>query len=299
MRTDGMAEAFFQHYLPSDIKANLSLETLDLEDSSYIDEKLQETFSDLVFTCKYDEKVGKGHANIVLLVEHQSTPDKFMPFRVMHYAFNMLNKLKQSTVNLEKLPAVYAMVFYHGQQTPYPFSMEFKKCFDDPLNLMGQLFEQAIPLIDINQTKDREIEDQQALGLVTGPLKHIRDKDIGDWLFGALEHACTLEIEKAVLDTLSKLVFNYMAKTGNIIDATVFRKRIDDLPTEIRGDVMTAAEKLMELGKIQGVEKGDQDRQRSVAAKALKEGADPRFVSRITDLDLETVLKIKAEIEQE
>ena len=179
----------------------------------------------------------------------------------------MLNKLKQSTVNLEKLPAVYAMVFYHGKQTPYPFSMEFKKCFDDPLNLMGQLFEQAIPLIDINQTKDQEIEDQQALGLVTGPLKHIRDKDIGDWLFGALKQANGFEVDKTVLD---------------------------DLPQEIRGDVMTIAEQLMEMGELKGVEKTKHE----TATKALKEGADPRFVSRITDLDLATVLKIKEEIEQ-
>ena len=53
---------------------------------------------------------------------------------------------------------------------------------------------------------------------------------------------------------------------------------------------MTAAEKLIEWG----VEK----KQSEVAIKALKEGVDPRLVARITDLDLDAVLRLQAEIEK-
>ncbi|NQZ12530.1 MAG: Rpn family recombination-promoting nuclease/putative transposase [Algicola sp.] len=57
MRNAPVAQAFFQYYLPAPMLDNLELDSFHLENSTYIDEALQETLSDLVFTCRYSENV--------------------------------------------------------------------------------------------------------------------------------------------------------------------------------------------------------------------------------------------------
>jgi predicted transposase/invertase (TIGR01784 family) len=72
MQNKQVAQAFFQHYLPSDIQQALDLESLKLEANSYLDQGLREAFSDVVFTCEIQER----EAKIALLIEHQSNPSQ-------------------------------------------------------------------------------------------------------------------------------------------------------------------------------------------------------------------------------
>ena len=89
-----VAQQFFQQHLPAPLLNALDINGFKLEDGSYIDKTLQNSFSDLVFSCPYNKSVGAGSdAKVILLIEHQSTPDKLMPFRVYHYMFNMLYKV--------------------------------------------------------------------------------------------------------------------------------------------------------------------------------------------------------------
>jgi predicted transposase/invertase (TIGR01784 family) len=93
MQNAPIAQAFFEHYLPAPVRNALDFQSFELQNSTYIDDKLQETISDLVFTCRYREELGKTEAKVSLLIEHQSTPGRFMAFRVYHYMFNMIYTL--------------------------------------------------------------------------------------------------------------------------------------------------------------------------------------------------------------
>ncbi len=55
---------------------------------------------------------------------------------------------------------------------------------------------------------------------------------------------------------------------------------------------MTVAELLREEGKVEGREATQLD----IAAKLLKEGAEPRFVAKITELDLAKVEQLKQQV---
>jgi predicted transposase YdaD len=147
----------------------LDLTSFRLENCTYINNKLQESISDLVFDCRYKANYsgGKTHAKVVLLIEHQSTADRFMPLRVYHYLFNMLHKKLREQAK-DPLPAVYALVFYHGKQSPYPYSMGLEDCFDDPLGIMNDMFTQPVHLIDVNQISDDQLKQQRLLGIMTG-----------------------------------------------------------------------------------------------------------------------------------
>ena len=158
-----IAQGFFELYLPHEVEEKLDLCTLMLENSSFIDSQLNEFISDLVYRCEYKDK-SLGDARVIVLVEHQSTPQKFMPVRVYHYLFGILiNEIKQLS-GKEKLPAIYAMVFYHGEQSPYPYSLKLSDCFNDPKGVMDYFWQNPVPLVDVNTIEDNELLKHQLQG---------------------------------------------------------------------------------------------------------------------------------------
>ena len=85
------------------------------------------------------------------------------------------NHRKQQSKKL--LPAVYTIVFYHGKETPYPYSLSLQDCFDDPLSIMSEVLYQPLPLIDANQLSDEALKKPWIGPLLTA-MKYIRQKDM-------------------------------------------------------------------------------------------------------------------------
>lgn len=162
MRYKRVSVEFLEWFLPRHLSEILDLDTLKLLDGSYIDDSFNETMSDLVFDCVYKLKEEASDivrkSKIVILIEHQSTPERFMPIRVYNYLFNLLNvHLKnedfvENDINVKDkgytqvLPAIYPMVFYHGLPKNYPYSMNVLDCLANPLNIMAKMSELDVQL---------------------------------------------------------------------------------------------------------------------------------------------------------
>ena len=67
--------------LPAEASALIDWTTLKLCPGSFVDPQLVERHTDLLFTVRY---AGRD-AQLYVLFEHQSTPDRFMPFRLLRY----------------------------------------------------------------------------------------------------------------------------------------------------------------------------------------------------------------------
>ncbi len=208
-----VAKAFFTRYLPSQIVNVLDINSIRLEDGTYVDSRLQKSLSDLVYDCRYLEPKGSVGAKIVLLVEHQSTPQKLLPFRVYHYMFSLLNrqlKARHKKHSTSQLPAVYALVLYNGKQSPYPYSLLLSDCFDDPHNIMKPLFTEAIPLIDLNQENDQELKELKWLGIQSLALKYARDKDPSTLLQLLVKIFKTIDYQEPNARDLLNTAFSYI-----------------------------------------------------------------------------------------
>lgn len=70
LREPETAKDFLAAHLPQDIRARVRLETLKLEPGSFVDQKLRELHSDVLYSVETTD----GDAGyIYCLVEHQST----------------------------------------------------------------------------------------------------------------------------------------------------------------------------------------------------------------------------------
>ena len=66
--------------LPKQLSAKLNFTSLQLDNTSYIDEELKENFSDLVYNCKYK---GKKTIKISLLLEHKSYKPDYIHIQLL------------------------------------------------------------------------------------------------------------------------------------------------------------------------------------------------------------------------
>jgi predicted transposase/invertase (TIGR01784 family) len=77
-----LARGELELLLPSTVRAHLDLATLDVRPGSFIDPELRATHSDLLYAVRTRD----GGAGLVyVLFEHQSSPDAWMPLRLLRY----------------------------------------------------------------------------------------------------------------------------------------------------------------------------------------------------------------------
>ena len=155
------ARDFFQHYLEPQWKNTLDLDTLELQSGSHITRKFKASHTDILYRVKFHHPEEQGEAAyLYTLVEHQSTADPTMALRLLHYKANLMMQHAQE----EYLPPIHTMVFYHGQQVPYPYNLDLRTQFHTPEQAEHTL--QGPPqLINLHQQSDITLFEKDRAGL--------------------------------------------------------------------------------------------------------------------------------------
>ncbi|MBN2436547.1 MAG: Rpn family recombination-promoting nuclease/putative transposase, partial [Spirochaetes bacterium] len=112
---------------PKEIKNEIDLESLQLDNNSYIDKQLKEHYTDLVYNCK--RKVNHS-VKISLLFEHKSYKPKNEYLQLLRY---MINIWSYQEKNNENLTLIVPIIFYHGKQRWTIFTLKdfFQGCNND------------------------------------------------------------------------------------------------------------------------------------------------------------------------
>ena len=96
--------------LPTDLAGRLDLGRLAPVPGSFVDEALTWRHSDLLFTVPLDGR----DAFVYVLVEHQSSDDPLMAFRVLRYVTRVWDQYEREHPRARRLPAVIPLVVYQG-----------------------------------------------------------------------------------------------------------------------------------------------------------------------------------------
>lgn len=101
------AKAIFRVALSPEIINRLDIDSLQVEDTTFVDESLREHRSDILFTVP---EISGGHdCNIYLLFEHKSYPDPNILDQLLRY----LREIHEQQTT--KAP-ILTVVFYHGKK---------------------------------------------------------------------------------------------------------------------------------------------------------------------------------------
>jgi predicted transposase/invertase (TIGR01784 family) len=207
-----VAEDFLRIHLPAEIQQQLDFSTLSLSSGSFVDEDIKQFCSDLVYALK--SKQGE-YCYIYCLVEHQSTDDPLMPFRMLRYCLAVMQRHINRYKTKKSVPLVVPLLFYHGQKRPYPHThkMRFVDCFEN-VELVERLYHGPLPLVDITTVPDAEILTHRSIALLEAVLKHTWSRDL-------LEEVALLAKAWAIANPkreLSRTLMYYLWKSGEISD---------------------------------------------------------------------------------
>ncbi|EKN6022825.1 Rpn family recombination-promoting nuclease/putative transposase [Yersinia enterocolitica] len=270
-----------EFHLPPELRQLCDLSTLRLESGSFIENNLRACYSDVLYSLK--TTAGDGY--VYALIEHQSSPDKHMAFRLMRYAIAAMQSHLEA--GNDQLPLVIPMLFYHGMVTPYPYPMSWLQAFSVP-TLAGQLYAGNFPLIDVTVIPDNEIMTHRRIALLELLQKHIRQRDLAE----LLDQLVMLIASGYTTEDQLKAAINYIIQVGETAEPEALIRSMAQRLPQHEESLMTIAQKLEQKGEARGIVKGRVEGKLDVARTMLANGLDRATVMKMTGLREEELAQI-------
>src|SRR5438132_5055585 len=123
------ATSFLQQHLPQEVSQVLNWSTLRLLEGSFVDEDLRASEADFLYQIEHGS--GEGSVWLYVLLEHQSTPDRWMRFRLLKYCCRIWEMSFREHPDQRELRAIVPLVFYQGERS-WSYSSEFADLFAEP-----------------------------------------------------------------------------------------------------------------------------------------------------------------------
>lgn len=285
-----VARDFMEIHLPAELREICDLSTLTLESGSFVEDDLRQYFSDVLYSLK--TRAGDGYIHV--LIEHQSTPDKHMAFRLMRYAVAAMQRHLEA--GHKTLPLVIPVLFYAGKRSPYPFSTRWQDEFDDPL-LAEKLYSRAFPLVDVTIIPDEKIAEHRSMAALTLLQKHIRQRDLAELVDRLTPILLTGYLSSSQVVSL----IHYILQAGETSDAQSFIRELAQRVPQHGDALMTIAQQLeqkgieegIQIGREKGHSEGERDATLKIARTMLQNGLDRDTVMKMTGLTDEELSQIR------
>lgn len=267
------ARDFIEIHLPPALIRICKLDTLHLESGSFIEDSLRPYYSDVLYSL--ETTCGRGYVHI--LIEHQSSPDKHMAFRLMRYAVAAMHQHLEA--GHKTLPLVIPILFYQGRRSPYPWSLNWLEAFSDP-DIARQLYSTPFPLVDITVIPDDEIMQHRSMAALTLIQKHIRQRDMAQLLD---KLTVLLMLEQMSRQQVITLI-NYIAQAGEAQDVQTLLFGLAQRVPQHGETLMTFAEHMKQIGLAEGIQEGKRAAMLEIARAMLQRGFNSSTVTEITGL---------------
>ena len=272
-----VAKELIQKHLPPELVKRIDIDSVQLTNKSFISEAMQQLHSDVIYKCNIDNK--KGY--IYYEIEHQSTPDKWLPLRIAAYNIQLM----QQHINEghKTLPIIINEIIYAGTESPYPYTIDIFELFENPKLAREMMYKPPI-MTDLTTKTQEELLKEGNLGLMEVILKQGVQPEHVNWILKNI----------AILVQLSKTSFwestiRYLLNTDKISDPNELIKALVKATPEEQDRIMTVASKIEQKGIEVGIEK----RTFEIAKNMLADNFDINVIGKITGLSAEQISALK------
>lgn len=292
MENDIAAKEFLNEHLPQDIKSIIDLNTIKVQKESYIEPNLTKRLSDIVYSVNTKDN---KDAFIYVACEHQSSVDQLMAFRLLRYILLLAERHLDKG---EKIPLIFPLVVYTGK-SKYTAPRNLWSLFEYP-ELAQKILTEDPALVDLQSMSDDEIAQKKHIALFEYIMKHVQMRDMLKlWqnLFEKLPDAVIMDKEHG---------YFYISNLLWYIDGKLSEKKRDELsglilehlPKDEGEKLMrTIADTYIEEGISKGIAigeaRGEEKSILKVARRMLQENTDIKFISSVTGLSTDKILKLK------
>ena len=278
---------FFRYYLPEELLQEMDLDSLELQNDSFVDEKLKESFSDVL----YRVNIHKRTSYIYTLFDHKSKPDKYTALQLLKYIISIWERHITLKGRKGKLPIVLPIVLYHGKRN-WKLGNNLKTILETIPAYNPYIPDFQYSLFDLSKFSEEEIKGNVILQIAFHLLKNIFSKELETKLGDIFLLFEKLEDEDKALKWI-EISLRYLFKSNTEITLDKLKKIAKG--TNLRGvksKMPTIAETLDRQGYERGIKFADLRAKRAerkiklrTAIKMKKKGMDFQFIQEMTELD--------------
>ena len=125
-REETEAAGLLRAHLPEAVNSELLWSSLKRQDVSFIDDRLRDSESDLLYAVQ--RKADAAPAWLYVLLEHQSTPDPWLRLRLLKYSIRIWERDRKQHPDEQHLRPIVPLVLYQGKHGWSP-AREFSELF--------------------------------------------------------------------------------------------------------------------------------------------------------------------------
>ncbi len=284
------ATGFLQRHLPQEVSQALNWSTLTLLEGSFVDEDLRASEADFLYAI---ERISDEESVwIYVLLEHQSTPDRWMRFRLLQYCCRIWERSVREHPEQRELRAIVPLVFSQGERS-WSYSSEFADLFAEPVRDWPGVPRFSHGLIDQSGMQPDEVQGELKSRLMQLLLLAAYHPELA-WM----------EPVARLLGSLSalppsgginyvRLFVLYILATQEPEAAQSFRAVLGHHAPAVGDDLMTYAQELLKEGREEGAIRAEV----RIIENLLREGMDWPAIERITGVNETQFQALKQRLE--
>ena len=279
---------------------DLDFERCEKLDKSFVSEHYKETESDIIYKVHFKQS-NRLPAYVLILVEFQSTVQRFMAVRMLNYVTNFYMDYIAAHKNANLLPPIFPIVLYNGD-AKWTAPTNIKDLIEH-----ADLFDTFIPHLDYFKIAENEFSKQELLKI----------KNVVSTLFLAEAHYDIELLKQELITVFNKaedkkaisILLNWFEQLvihGRHVQADYdVLNRVYQDQSEVKQMLLTAIQKEHDILRNQGIQVGIQqgktegiqeERERMVKELLFKD-MDIAFIASLTELSEQDVIKIKKKLE--
>ena len=276
-------------FVPQEFVKEIDFDSCKKIDKSFVSKKYDKTESDIIYEVKLKNKES---VYIYILLEFQSTVDKFMAVRMLNYITNLYidmisSSRKKDNKRIEMLPPVFPLLLYNGDKN-WTAKTNINELIENK-HLLGKysINFQYFKIIEKSYSKKRLLKIKNLISNLF--LFDTKLDELEDFLLNKeLSELFDSEEDKIAISLLINY-FNYM-----LIDDKMNEGKYDLLnkvyydTKEVKTMFSTVVKKEREKNKNEG----KIERNTEIAKNMIKEGLDIKLIAKITGLSIKEIEKL-------
>lgn len=251
---------FIRTQLPPAIVETLALETLDLRPGSFLDEELQQYFSDLLFRVSL--RTGRD-AYVYVLLEHKSYVERFAALQLLRYKVEIWEQVRaeakaavkgQKRAETRNLPPIFPLIVYQGTRK-WQVTQQFADLVEG-----GEAWQPYLPdfryeVAAVADIRETELFESVLFRAAIRLMRHIFDPDLVDQLPQIWAEFRNLAWGPETQGFLI-VMLSYVTSATSVSNAELIRSLETAAPGQEETLMATLAREWMEEGIAKGIEKG-------------------------------------------
>jgi predicted transposase/invertase (TIGR01784 family) len=286
-----IARNYLEEYLPAEVSALLDLDTLSLEEDTFIDEEMQQHQADLLYQVRlHDGQI----AYVYFLFEHKSYPDRLVALQLLRYLVRFWEQ--QVSAGQLPLPPVMPLVVYHGERS-WPYPTTFEALVEIPAALRPYLPHFNYFLSDFSHLSDETIRGEISLRVSLAVLRSIFDPDLQQELDGLIDLIFQLSKQQTGLEYIRTILY-YLSEATDRVSRADLQKALLRQGTQGENVMATIAQEFIQQGIEQGIEQGIKQGVEQGVEKSIRRVLQRRFGDVPEEINKQLAGLTAAELEE-